>query len=94
MKIGFVYIMSNKHRTVLYIGVTSDLRKRVSEHKEGRGSEFTNRYNCKDLVYYEQILDIEQAIIREKKLKNWHREWKINLIKSLNPEMKDLFDEL
>jgi len=82
--------MSNKNRTTFYIGVTNDIDRRVAEHKEGLGSAFCRRYNLCDLVYYEQILDIEQAIDREKQLKRWHREWKINLIKSVNPEMKDL----
>ncbi len=90
MKTGYVYIMSNKNRTTLYIGVTNDLERRVAEHKEGSGSKFTYKYKLYDLVYYEVIYDIEQAIKREKQLKNWHRDWKLNLIKSLNPEMKDL----
>jgi len=82
--------MSNKNRTTFYIGVTNDIDRRVAEHKEGIGSAFCIKYNLIDLVYYEQILGIEQAIDREKQLKRWHREWKINLIKSINPEMKDL----
>jgi putative endonuclease len=90
MKTGYVYIMSNKNRTTFYIGVTNDIARRVAEHKEGSGSKFTAKYKLHDLVYYEVIYDIEQAIRREKQLKNWHREWKLNLIKELNPEMKDL----
>ena len=82
--------MSNKNRTTFYIGVTNDIARRVAEHKEGSGSKFTAKYKLHDLVYFEVIYDIEQAIRREKQLKNWHREWKLNLIKELNPEMKDL----
>jgi putative endonuclease len=94
MKIGYVYIMMNKNRTVLYIGVTSDLKQRVHQHKEGKGSVFTSKYNCHDLVYYETALDMIQAIEREKKLKRWHREWKLNLIKILNPDLKDLSEDI
>ena len=82
--------MSNKHRTTFYIGVTNNLQKRVSEHINGIGSKFVKKYNLFDLVYYEHYTDIKYAIIREKQLKNWHREWKINLIKKINPELKDL----
>ncbi len=87
---AFVYIMSNKNVTTFYIGVTNDLERRVKEHKEGNGSEFTSKYNLTYLLYYETISDIKAAISREKQLKNWHREWKINLIKELNPLMTDL----
>jgi putative endonuclease len=82
--------MSNKNVTTFYIGVTNDLERRVKEHKEGNGSEFTSKYNLTHLLYYETISDIKTAISREKQLKNWHREWKINLIKELNPTMTDL----
>jgi putative endonuclease len=87
---AFVYIMSNQYRTVLYIGVTNDLERRVWEHRSGEGGDFTRKYQAHYLVYYEIISDIKTAIKREKQLKNWHREWKLNLIKGLNPEMKDL----
>jgi putative endonuclease len=90
MKTAYVYIMSNKWRTTFYIGVTSDLAKRVAQHKNGDGALFTSTYNLTDLVYYEVIRGMEQAIKREKQLKRWHRDWKINLIKSVNPEMKDV----
>jgi len=82
MKIGYVYIMSNFKRTTFYTGVTNDLQRRVAEHKEGVGSAFTRRYKLHHLVYFERILDIEQAIKRETQLKNWKRDWKIDLIKS------------
>lgn len=90
MKEGFIYIMSNKNRTTLYIGVTSDLERRVLEHKSGKGSAFTSKYKLTDLVYYERIMGMQNAIDREKQLKNWHKEWKWNLIKEENPELKDL----
>lgn len=79
---------------MLYIGVTSDLYKRVVQHKIGEGSQFTKKYSLSSLLYYEEFSGITQAIAREKQLKNWHKEWKWNLIKGLNPELKDLFGEL
>lgn len=87
---AFIYIRSNKNLTTFYIGVTNDLERRVKEHKDGDGSEVTSKYNLTYLVYYETISDIKKAIKREKQLKNWHREWKIDLIKELNPKMLDL----
>lgn len=87
---AFVYIMSNEYRTVLYIGVTNDLERRVWEHKNNKGSDFTSKYRAHYLVYYEPISDMNTAIKREKQLKNWHKDWKLNLIKELNPAMKDL----
>ncbi|HCE56921.1 MAG TPA: endonuclease [Prolixibacteraceae bacterium] len=94
MKGGYVYIMSNTNRTTFYIGVTSDLKTRIADHKNGIGSKFTGKYNLTELLYYEDFPDIYQAIDREKQLKNWHRQWKINLIQSINPEMKDLYWEI
>ena len=82
--------MSNKNLTTFYTGVTNDLERRVKEHKNGNGSEFTSKYRLTHLVYYEMISDINKAIQREKQLKNWHRKWKIDLIKELNSEMLDL----
>jgi putative endonuclease len=89
-KTGFVYIMSNKNRTTFYIGITNNLERRVAEHRLGEGSTFTSKYKLFDLVFFEMIPNIQQAIAREKQLKRWHREWKINLIREENPEMKDL----
>jgi putative endonuclease len=94
MKTGYVYIMSNYTRSTFYIGVTSDLVRRVYEHKNGTLEGFTKKYNVKYLMYYENAGTIDDAIAREKQLKNWHRAWKMNLIKSMNPEMKDLAEEL
>jgi putative endonuclease len=86
-----VYIMSNKHRTVLYTGVTSDLGKRILQHKAGvHPSGFTRKYNVDQLVYYELSRDIRSAIAREKQIKGWRREKKVQLIESTNPEWTDL----
>ena len=89
-KTAYVYIMSNEWRTTFYIGVTANLAKRIEEHKSGDGSAFTSKYRLTDLVYYEVIHGMQQAIDREKQLKRWHKEWKMNLIKKGNPEMRDL----
>ena len=94
MNIGYVYVMSNKNRTTFYIGVTGNLKERIADHKNGASSVFTSKYSLYDLVYYEEFPDILQAIDREKQLKNWHRQWKINLVKSVNPEMNDLYWEI
>ncbi len=90
MSESFVYIMTNKYRTTFYIGVTSNLTKRIIEHIQGNGSKFTKKYNLTDLVYYEMFTDINQSIAREKQLKNWHHDWKINLIKSKNPTLETI----
>ena len=84
--------MSNERLTTLYIGVTNNLERRVLEHKIGVGSEFTKKYKLSLLIYFEDGISIEDAIAREKQLKNWHRDWKWNLIKSMNPNLKDLSD--
>jgi len=91
-KNGYVYFLSNVKRTVLYIGVTSELDGRILNHKYGKGSTFTAKYNLKVLLYFEEYTNIEEAIEREKQLKNWHREWKFNLIKKSNPKLKDLLN--
>ncbi len=94
MKNSYTYILANKTRTVLYIGVTSELKSRLIQHKNGEGSIFTRKYNIYDLMYFEEFSDINQAIASEKQLKNWRKDWKLNLIKIENPEMRDLFSEL
>jgi len=91
---GYVYMVSNKTRSVLYVGVTSNLYSRAYEHKHGEGSSFTKKYKCTDLVYYEFHPTIEEAITREKQIKKWKRKWKDELIKKANPESSDLFDEV
>lgn len=93
MNTYYVYILANKPKGTLYIGFTNDLRRRVHEHKSRAIKGFTGKYNIKSLVYFEDTSDVESAIIREKQLKNWHRQWKINLIESTNPEWKDLSTE-
>jgi putative endonuclease len=89
----FVYIMTNKYNTVLYTGVSNNLMRRVWEHKEGSGSIFTNRYRVTKLVYYESYENINLAIAREKQIKGGSRQKKIDLIKNLNPDWNDLFEE-
>ena len=91
---SYVYIMSNIKRTTLYIGVTNNLIQRVWDHKQGNGSAFTKKYNLIILLYAEECGCISDAIEREKQLKRWHKEWKWNLIKSLNPELVDLYPSL
>ena len=85
--------MSNTNNTTLYIGVTNDIERRVQEHKSGQIPGFTQKYNCTKLVYYEKYSDIDQAIEREKKLKKWRREKKDWLIRTINPDLRDLFEE-
>src|SRR3954452_783748 len=92
---GSVYILTNISNTVLYIGVTSNLLKRLTEHKTGKYQQaFTSRYHCTKLVYFEGFHNIEEAIGREKQLKNWKRQWKVNLINNANAEWRDLADDL
>jgi len=76
----YIYILTNKSNKVIYIGVTNDLERRMFEHRNKLVEGFTKRYNLMKLVYYEVTEDVESAISREKQLKNWHRDWKINLI--------------
>ncbi|TAL67747.1 MAG: GIY-YIG nuclease family protein [Bacteroidetes bacterium] len=84
--------MASKKNGTTYIGVTNDLSRRVYEHRNGLVEGFTSKYKVNNLVYYETFEDIRYAIQREKQLKNWHREWKKNLIEKENPEWKDLYD--
>ncbi len=86
----WVYIMTNEHDTVLYIGMTNDLAKRVSEHRAGEIPGFTVNYLCKKLIYYEHCTDVRDAIAREKQLKKWSRTKKVVLVKTLNPHWLDL----
>ena len=85
-----VYILTNYNETTFYIGVTGNLQKRIWEHKNKVVEGFTKKYNVDKLVYYELTENVESALNREKQLKRWHRQWKINLIKEMNPEFKDL----
>lgn len=90
----YVYILTNYSETTFYIGVTSNLTKRIWEHKNKVVEGFSNKYNLNKLVYYEITNSIESALNREKQLKNWHRQWKINLIKEINPNLMDLSENL
>ena len=76
------------------IGVTNNLKRRTTEHRSRKGGCFSSRYHLKQLVYYESFFEIRKAIKREKQLKRWHRQWKINLIETLNPEWIDLYEML
>lgn len=90
----YVYIVSNFSRTTLYIGFTNDIIRRTIEHKYGCGSEFTKKYKLNFLIYYEEYQFVDEAIAREKQLKGWKRDKKVKLIKSVNPKIIDLSDEL
>lgn len=89
MKEYFVYILTNNSGT-LYIGVTNDLFRRVQEHKSRIANGFTQKYHIDKLIYFESYPEIVNALNREKQLKNWHSEWKLNLIKKLNPELREI----
>lgn len=91
---SFVYIMANRYNSTIYVGVTSNLQRRVWEHKSGvNKSSFTYKYNCHKLVYFEQFGDIELAIARDKQIKNWKRERKNKIIENGNPTWDDLAEE-
>ena len=90
MKKGYVYILSNIKRTVFYVGLTNDITRRVYEHKNHLVKGFTDKYNVTELVYVEETALIKDAIAREKQIKRWSRNKKIDLIKSINPNMIDL----
>ena len=90
----YVYIMTNKHNTVLYTGITNDLKRRIYEHKEKMVAGFTNKYNITKLVYYEVFDDPENAISREKQIKAGLRQKKIQLITSMNKEWRDLYKRI
>ncbi len=90
-KLFCIYILASKKNGTLYIGVTSDLIKRTWQHKEGIADGFTKKYGVKRLVYYEQHDTAENAIRREKRLKSWKRQWKLELIEKFNPKWEDLY---
>ena len=90
----YVYMLSNRTRTVVYTGVTNDLRRRLEEHRSGNGSAFAKKYNAHDLVYIEEHGDIHDAIVREKQIKAGSRAKKDALIASVNPDSRDLSEEL
>ena len=90
----YVYMLASKKNGTLYIGVTSNLSKRVYEHKRKLIDGFTKKYNVDKLVYYEITEDVESAILREKRLKKWKRQWKVELIEQKNPEWNDLYYDI
>lgn len=90
MKQFYVYILASKKEGVLYVGVTNDLERRIFEHKAKINEGFTSKYNVGKLMYFEVFNSIEEAILIEKRMKKWKREWKVNLIIENNPEWKDL----
>ena len=90
----FVYMLASRKRGTLYIGVTNDLARRVGEHRAGTASGFTRKYRVHRLVYAEAFDEIEDAIRREKTMKEWQRAWKVQLIERENPEWDDLYDTL
>ena len=94
MKKYYIYILASKHNGTLYIGVANDLMRRVYEHKNDLIDGFTKKYGVHRLVYYEQYDEVVNAIQREKRLKKWNRQWKIELIEKENPEWKDLYLQL
>ncbi len=89
-----VYILANKKNGTLYIGVTSDLVNRIWQHKNNFVEGFTKKYATHTLVFFENVEDMRSAIKREKQLKKWERQWKINLIEKQNPEWKDLYPSI
>ena len=89
----YVYLLSNTHHTVFYTGFTNDLARRVYEHKHQLLPGFTKKYNCHKLLYYEEFTDAAGALHREQQLKRYKREWKENLINSINPGWKDLYED-
>ena len=91
---AYVYIMTNKRYGTLYVGVTSNLVKRAWEHRLGAVDGFTKEYGLKQLVWYEQHTSMIEAITREKQIKRWHRDWKVNLVHSMNPRWADLYESI
>ena len=90
----YVYMLASQRNGTLYVGVTSDLAKRVAQHKEDWREGFTKQYAIHHLVYFEEYSDIREALRREKQIKKWNRAWKLQLIEKENPDWRDLFDEL
>jgi putative endonuclease len=91
---GWVYIMADRYRGTMYVGVTADLAARVRQHRDGTGSDFCLRYGLSRLVWAERTDSIGTAITHEKRVKRWRREWKFDLIERVNPAWDDLFDQL
>jgi putative endonuclease len=94
MKAGYVYIMASGRNGTLYIGVTSDVAKRVWEHRNGLVPGFTRKHGCKLLVWYEAHDDLQEARLRELQMKKWKRLWKLSTIEAMNPDWRDLYPTL
>jgi putative endonuclease len=90
----FVYLMASKRHGTLYVGVTSDLAGRANEHKKDLREGFTRKYGVHLLVWFEEYGDVHDAILREKRIKKWRREWKIELIEKMNPDWTDMFEQI
>lgn len=90
----YIYILTNHKNGTLYVGVTNDLIKRIYQHKQKTASQFTTKYSVNKLVYFESFRDIKTAIAREKQLKHWKRQWKMQLIDGHNPDWQDLYQDL
>ena len=90
----WVYIVTNRNHSVLYIGVTNSLSRRIAEHREGIGANFPAAYRCNKLIYYEHFTQVDEAIARESQLKKWSRAKKVALVDELNPSWLDLGDDL
>jgi len=90
----YVYLLASRRKGTLYVGVTNDLSKRVWQHKQELVEGFTKKYGVKSLVWFEQTESIESAIVREKQIKKWNRDWKVELIEKTNPQWRDLYEEI
>ncbi len=91
---GYVYLMASRRNGTLYLGVTSDLPQRAYQHRNGQADGFSKRYGCRTLVWYEVHDDIHDARARELQMKKWKRGWKLQAIEEMNPEWRDLFEEI
>jgi putative endonuclease len=94
MNTYYIYMLANSNNKVLYIGMTNDLKRRVFEHRQGSIEGFTKKYHCTKLVWYESTQSVESAILREKQMKKWKREFKENVINFMNPGWNDLYSGL
>ena len=90
----YVYIMASKRNGTLYVGMTSNIAQRVRRHKNDIGSEFVKQYSVKKMVYYEKHKNVEDALVREKQIKAWKRQWKMRLVEHFNPEWEDLWSKI
>jgi putative endonuclease len=93
-KKGYLYILANRRNGTLYVGVTADLVKRIEEHRQKLVEGFTRKYEITHLVYFETFEEIREAIIRERQIKEWKRKWKTELIQSINPYWRDLYEDI